>query len=176
MHLFPGHASCSLFICPNAIHSHFVCDCEFCARRSDEEIFSLFLFHPPVSLTFSPFAKTKIKLSLCREKVDSADPEDEHENDEEKFAERLLHRASFARLSCVTDQLCKLRGKTTHRHKGRHTYTHTHSCTHAQRKDTHARLFHAHLVPCSSLFACPLVVSRLSCATLSPFGICFLPL
>ena len=38
------------------------------------------------------------------------------------------------------------------------------------------RLFYALLIPCSSLFACPLVVSRLSCATLYPFGISFLPL
>ena len=38
------------------------------------------------------------------------------------------------------------------------------------------RLFYALLIHCSSLFACPLVVSHLSCATLSPFGISFLRL
>ena len=38
------------------------------------------------------------------------------------------------------------------------------------------RLFYALLIHCSSLFACPLLVSHLSCATLSPFGISFLRL
>ena len=38
------------------------------------------------------------------------------------------------------------------------------------------RVLYALLIPCSSLFGCPLDVSCLSCATLSPFGISFLPL
>ena len=38
------------------------------------------------------------------------------------------------------------------------------------------RLFCAPLIPCSSPFACPLVVSRPSFATLSPYGTSFLPL